>query len=180
MVFNYITFKHMKENIMNITIEKIENDFLTEYDKKDIMNYIEQAFENRKNINSKVKHKSSAIGFDSFKITSHLLEKYGDNKAIKAFIKYYIFKIMGNSIESKKQYIIYKTYVLSKITKYTYRNDEIKLNNHKAFKLFLNEIEEYYCLPSIHPSFKSKLINVYFNCFYDGFDNNPNFLNLYE
>ena len=32
---------------MNITIEKIENDFLTEYDKKDIMNYIEQAFENR-------------------------------------------------------------------------------------------------------------------------------------
>ena len=96
---------------MNITIEKIENDFLTEYDKKDIMNYIEQAFENRKNINSKVKHKSSAIGFDSFKITSHLLEKYGDNKAIKAFIKYYIFKIMGNSIESKKQYIIYKTYV---------------------------------------------------------------------
>ena len=180
MVFNYITFKHMKENIMNITIEKIENDFLTEYDKKDIMNYIEQAFENRKNINSKVKHKSSAIGFDSFKITSHLLEKYGDNKAIKAFIKYYIFKIMGNSIESKKQYIIYKTYVLSKITKYTYRNDEIKLNNHKAFKLFLNEIEEYYCLPSIHPSFKSKLINVYFNCFYEGFDNNPNFLNLYE
>ena len=180
MVFNYITFKHMKENIMNITIEKIENDFLTEYDKKDIMNYIEQAFENRKNINSKVKHKSSAIGFDSFKITSHLLEKYGDNKAIKAFIKYYIFKIMGNSIESKKQYIIYKTYVLSKITKYTYRNDEIKLNNHKAFKLFLNEIEEYYCLPSIHPSFKSKLINIYFNCFYDGFDNNPNFLNLYE
>ena len=165
---------------MNITIEKTENDFLTEYDKKDIMNYIEQAFENRKNINSKVKHKSSAIGFDSFKITSHLLEKYGDNKAIKAFIKYYIFKIMGNSIESKKQYIIYKTYVLSKITKYTYRNDEIKLNNHKAFKLFLNEIEEYYCLPSIHPSFKSKLINVYFNCFYEGFDNNPNFLNLYE
>ena len=68
----------------------------------------------------------------------------------------------------------------SKITKYTYRNDEIKLNNHKAFKLFLNEIEEYYCLPSIHPSFKSKLINVYFNCFYEGFDNNPNFLNLYE
>ena len=49
---------------MNITIEKIENDFLTEYDKKDIMNYIEQAFENRKNINSKVKHKTSAIGFD--------------------------------------------------------------------------------------------------------------------
>ena len=165
---------------MNITIEKIENDFLTEYDKKDIMNYIEQAFENRKNITSKAKHKSSSIGFDSFKITNHLLEKYGDNKAIKAFIKYYIFKIMGNSIESKKQYIIYKTYVLSKITKYTYRNDEIKLNNHKAFKLFLNEIEEYYCLPSIHPSFKSKLINVYFNCFYDGFDNNPNFLNLYE
>ena len=53
MVFNYITFKHMKENIMNITIEKIENDFLTEYDKKDIMNYIEQAFENRKNSNKK-------------------------------------------------------------------------------------------------------------------------------
>ena len=170
----------MKENIMNITIEKIENDFLTEYDKKDIMNYIEQAFENRKNITSKAKHKSSSIGFDSFKITNHLLEKYGDNKAIKAFIKYYIFKIMGNSIESKKQYIIYKTYVLTKITKYTYRNDEMKLNNHKAFKLFLNEIEEYYCLPSIPPSFKSKLINIYFNCFYDGFDNNPNFLNLYE
>ena len=36
------------------------------WDKKDIMNYIEQAFENRKNITSKAKHKSSSIGFDSF------------------------------------------------------------------------------------------------------------------
>ena len=78
---------------MNITIEKIENDFLTEYDKKDIMNYIEQAFENRKNITSKAKHKSSSIGFDSFKITNHLLEKYGEIKLLRHLLNIIFLKL---------------------------------------------------------------------------------------
>ena len=103
---------------MNITIEKTENDFLTEYDKKDIMNYIEQAFENRKNITSKAKHKSSSIGFDSFKITNHLLEKYGDNKAIKAFIKYYILFMKLVILKFQLKKYLFNKYLSFKIIIY--------------------------------------------------------------
>ena len=159
---------------MNITIETNKNDFLTDNDKIDIMNYIKEAYNNRKNIISKAKHKASTIGFDSHKIAMHLMSVYGHNKAIQAYIKSYIFKILDNKIESKKQLLIYKAYILA-LKNYTKVNGKKDLTPIKSLINSINEIEN--LKPIDQLVLKNRISLIYINGIFEGFEyeNNPDF-----
>ena len=157
----------MKDNIMNITIETNKNDFLTENEKIDIMNYIKEAYSNRKHIASKAKDKASSIGFDSNKITNHLLEIYGNNKAIQAYIKSFIFNVLGYAIESRKQFLLYKTYVVAKVN---YNCTKTK-NLNVVIKSIANQIDEIEGLKNIAKlKLKNRLSLLYIHYVFEGFE----------
>tara|TARA_R110002012_G_scaffold317891_1_gene535161 strand:- start:249 stop:788 length:540 start_codon:yes stop_codon:yes gene_type:complete len=157
----------MKVNIMNITIETTENDFLTDNEKIDIMNYIKEAYNNRKHIASKAKDKASTIGFDSNKITNHLLDIYGNNKAIQAYIKSFIFKVLGYAIESRKQFLLYKTYVIAKIN----HPRNLKDYDIKTITNIKTQIDEIEGLKNIDKlKLKNHLSLLYIHYVFEGFE----------